>query len=148
MRVLSVASDTSGAVSVTPAASAPAEPPAPLSAQHTALLAELHRDSGDLAAAVTGLLASLRDSLARSAAGGVQHSELYRRAAAGVAAETRDVVGVATAFVEGAQALAGQMATLERFAEQTRVCRAQLDALEAAAAKVLPAPPPRPGGAS
>ena len=144
MRVLTVAA-ASGAVTVTPAAAAPKQPPEPLSSQHAALLEQLHRDSGDLAAAVTDLLASLRTSLARSAAGGVQHLELYRRAAAGVAAETRDVVGVATAFVEGAQALAAQMATLERFAEQTRACRAQLDALEAAAAKVLPAPP---GGAS
>ena len=148
---------------------------------------------------MTALLASLRGALARGSACTAEHLGLYAAAAEGVAAETRDAVRGASAFVAAATQLATELPALEHLAEQTcararaaqhallslhtsapqhppalslgktrksrsrckqlltrraprrrQHVRAQLEALEAAAAKVLPPPPapPRAGVAA
>lgn len=112
----------------------------------------LHRDSYHLAESVTGLFASLRESLGRSTECTRQHLELYRdtrcgamcllwlralplnapfspSSSASVAAETREVVDSATAFVTACVQLSNEVETLEHIAAQT--C----------------APSPRPGAA-
>jgi hypothetical protein len=68
---------------------------------------------------VTALLASLRAALARGSACTAEHLGLYAAAAEGVAAETRDAVRGASAFVAAATQLAAELPALEHLAEQT-----------------------------
>ena len=70
---------------------------------------------------MTALLASLRGALARGSACTAEHLGLYAAAAEGVAAETRDAVRGASAFVAAATQLATELPALEHLAEQTCV---------------------------
>ena len=76
-------------------------------------------DAGELAGAVSELLASLRDTLSRGTACTAEHLGLYAAASEGVASETRDAVRGASAFVAAAQQLAAELPALDHLAEQT-----------------------------
>lgn len=78
-------------------------------------------DAGELATAVAELLTSLRLTLARGTACTADHLALYAAASEGVAAETRDAVRGASAFVAAATQLGAELPALEHLAEQTCV---------------------------